>query len=46
MIRSTILNPSWWVSTFLTTLVVMCFIVMIKRVSTNVPVLNTIAQEV
>lgn len=46
MLRSTIFSPSWWVSTFVSTLVTMCFIVLIKKVSANVPVLNTVTQAV
>lgn len=46
MLRSTLFSPSWWISCFLSTLLTMVFIVIIKKVSTKVPVLNTLAQEV
>lgn len=46
MLRTTILSPTWWISTFISTLVVMCFIVLIKKMTVNVPVLGTITQEV
>lgn len=46
MLRSTLFSPSWWVSTFISTLITMCFIVLIKRLGGNVPVLSTVVSEV
>lgn len=46
MLRSTLFSPSWWVSTFLSTLVTMCFIVLIKKLTAKVPVLNTVTEQV
>lgn len=46
MLRATLFSPSWWVSTFISTLVTMCFIVLIKRLGGNVPVLGTVVNEV
>jgi len=46
MLRSTLFSPSWWVSTFLSTLVTMCFIVLIKKITSKVPVINTITEQV
>lgn len=46
MLRVTLFSPSWWISTFISTLVTMCFIVLIKRIGGNVPVLSTVVSEV
>lgn len=46
MLRATLFSPSWWISTFISTLVTMCFIVLIKKVAGNVPVVGNIVQEV
>ena len=46
MLGNTLFSAQWWVSTFISTLVTMVFIVIIKKLSTNVPVLNTVAQAV
>ena len=46
MFRGTLFSPSWWVSTFISTLITMCFIVLIKRLGGNVPVLGTVVSEV
>ena len=43
-----IFSLNWWVSTFVSTLVTMAFIYIIKRVtaSVNIPIVSTVAQEV
>lgn len=46
MLKSTIFSPGWWIGTFLSTLVTMCFIVMIKKIGQNVPVLGTVTEQV
>lgn len=46
MLRNTVLSPSWWVSTFLSTIVTMCFIVLIKKLTVNIPGVNTITEQV
>ena len=46
MLRSTLFSPSWWISCFLSTLLTMVFIVIIKKVSAKVPVIGALAQEV
>ena len=46
MLRATLFSPSWWISTFISTLVTMCFIVLIKRLGGNVPVIGTVVSEV
>ena len=46
MLRATLFSPSWWVQCFISTLVTMCFIVLIKKIGGNVPLLNTITENV
>ena len=46
MLRNTLFSVNWWVSTLLSTIVIMCFIVLIKKVSTNIPVVKDIAAAV
>ena len=46
MLRSTLFSPSWWISCFLSTLLTMVFIVIIKKVSAKIPVVGQLAQEV
>lgn len=46
MLRSTLFSPSWWISCFLSTLLTMVFIVLIKKTTAKVPVLGQLAQEV
>ena len=46
MLRATLLSPSWWISTFISTIVTMCFIVLIKRLGGNVPVIGAVVSEV
>lgn len=39
---------NWWVSTFVSTLIVMCFIYMIKKAAEkfNIPIVSDVAQAV
>lgn len=46
MLRATLLSPSWWISTAISTLLIMCFIVMWKKLTVNVPIINTVTQAV
>lgn len=46
MLRNTVFSPSWWVSTFLSTIVTMCFIVLIKKLTANIPGVKTITEQV
>ena len=43
-----IFSLNWWVSTFVSTLVTMCFIYLIKKTTAkfNIPLVSTVAQEV
>lgn len=40
-----IFSPNWWISTFVSTLVTMCFIYIIKKVATTyeIPGVSTVA---
>lgn len=43
-----IFSLNWWISTFISTLVTMAFIYIIKKVTSkvNIPLVSTVAQEV
>lgn len=45
---NTVFNPSWWLSCIVSTMITMCFVVLIKRVTAkvNIPVVSDIVQEV
>ena len=46
MLRATLFSPSWWISMFCSTLITMCFIVLLKKVGNKVPLVGTITNEV
>ena len=46
MLRSTLFSLNWWLSTALSTIVIMCFIVLIKKATANVPIVNEITAQV
>lgn len=43
-----IFSPNWWISTFISTLVTMCFIYLIKKITAtvNIPIVSDVAQTV
>lgn len=45
---SNLFSVNWWISMFISTMVTMCFIWLIKKAAgkVNIPVVSTMAQEV
>ena len=45
---SFILRPSWWIQMFVSTMITMLFIYLIKKITkaVNIPVVSTVAEEV
>ena len=45
---SFILRPSWWIQMFVSTMITMLFIYLIKKItkSVNIPVVSTVVEEV